>query len=560
MGIKLFSGLRPLTRKSVRRDTAAGLSLAAMDIPKVLGYTHIAAMPIVTGLYTIFLPLIAFAIFGSSRQLVVAADSATAAILASGISPLATPESAKYVALVGMVALLAAGLLLLARLFKLGFLADFLSRTVLIGFLAGVGIQVAIAMLGDLLGVKVTAQDSIQQIVQVLQQIGHISLPTVLVSLVVLVAIGWGRASRPTLPIPLVVVLGSIGASYFGHFTQYGIATIGPIPGGLPTLSLPSSITIHELMEVLPIALSCVVIIIAQSAASARGFALKHQERVDENANILGLSVANAAAALSGTFVVNGSPTQTALADSLGSRSQWTQVVFAGIVALVLLFLTAPIAFLPNAVLGAIVLLVAVNMIDLASLRAMRKESTGEFILALVTAVTVVVAGVMEGILLAAVLSLLRHVHHSYRPHTAILQPDAAGHWLPKPAKPGTDTQPGLLVYRFSADLFYANDYRFTDEVRTLVEKAPHPVHWLIFDASAITDIDYSAARSVLELFAELQRQGVHMLFARITPGLKEDMDRHGITAVIGDNNLYLSMHDALRHAEASLSVRSAEQ
>ncbi|MDA3875559.1 MAG: SulP family inorganic anion transporter [Halothiobacillus sp.] len=559
MSIRLFGGLRPLTRTSVRRDTAAGLSLAAMDIPKVLGYTHIAAMPIVTGLYTIFLPLIAFAIFGSSRQLVVAADSATAAILASSISPLATPESAKYVALVGMVALLAAGLLLLARLFKLGFLADFLSRTVLIGFLAGVGIQVAIAMLGDLLGVKVTAQDSIQQIIQVFQQIGHISLPTVHVSLVVLGGIGWGRAWRPTLPIPLVVVLGSIGASYFGHFTQYGIATVGPIPGGLPSLSLPS-ITIHELMEVLPIALSCVVIIIAQSAASARGFALKHQERVDENADILGLSVANAAAALSGTFVVNGSPTQTALADSLGSRSQWTQIVFAGVVAVVLLFLTAPIAYLPNAVLGAIVLLVAVGMIDLRSLRAMRKESTGEFILALITAVTVVVAGVMEGILLAAVLSLLRHVHHSYRPHTAILLPDAAGHWLPKPATPGTDTQPGLLVYRFGADLFYANDYRFTDEVRTLIEKAPHPVHWLIFDASAITDIDYSAARSVLELFAELQQQSVNMLFARITPGLKDDMDRHGITAVIGEQNLYLSMHDALADVEASLSLHSSDK
>lgn len=559
MSLRLFGGLRPLTRTSVRRDTTAGLSLAAMDIPKVLGYTHIAAMPIVTGLYTIFLPLLAFAVFGSSRQLVVAADSATAAILASGISPLATPESAKYVALIGMVALLAAGLLLLARLFKLGFLADFLSRTVLIGFLAGVGIQVAIAMLGDLLGVKVTAQDSIQQIVQVFQQIGHTSLPTVLVSLVVLGGIGWGRAWRPTLPIPLVVVLGSIGASYFGHFTQYGIATVGPIPGGLPSLSLPS-ITIHELMEVLPIALSCVVIIIAQSAASARGFALKHQERVDENADILGLSVANAAAALSGTFVVNGSPTQTALADSLGSRSQWTQIVFAGVVAVVLLFLTAPIAYLPNAVLGAIVLLVAVGMIDLRSLRAMRKESTGEFILALITAVTVVVAGVMEGILLAAVLSLLRHVRHSYRPHTAILLPDAAGHWLPKPATPGTDTQPGLLVYRFGADLFYANDYRFTDEVRTLIEKAPHPVHWLIFDASAITDIDYSAARSVLELFAELQQQGVHMLFARVTPGLKEDMDRHGITAVIGELNLYLSMHDALADVEASLSLHSSDK
>jgi high affinity sulfate transporter 1 len=551
MSIRLFGGLRPLTRKSVRRDTAAGLSLAAMDIPKVLGYTHIAAMPIVTGLYTIFLPLIAFAIFGSSRQLVVAADSATAAILASGISPLATPESAQYVALVGMVALLAAGLLFLARLFKLGFLADFLSRTVLIGFLAGVGIQVAIAMLGDLLGVKVTAQDSIQQVYQVLKQVGHISMPTVIVSLVVVVAIGWGRARRPTLPIPLVVVLGSIGASYFGHFTQYGIATIGPIPGGLPTLSLPS-ITIHELMEVLPIALSCVVIIIAQSAASARGFAVKHQERIDENADILGLAVANVTAGLTGTFVVNGSPTQTALADSLGSRSQWTQIVFAGIVAVVLLFLTAPIAYLPNAVLGAIVLLVAVNMIDLGSLRAMRKESAGEFTLALITAGTVVLAGVMEGILLAAVLSLLRHVRHSYHPHTAILVPNADGNWLPNPAKPGTETRPGLLVYRFSADLFYANIYRFTDEVRTLVNQAPHPLHWLVIDAGPITDLDYSAARELLELFGELHQRGIQILFARVTPDLRSDMDRHGITETLSTKYLFTTLHEALAWVDST--------
>lgn len=549
MTIRFFSGLLPLSRQSIRRDTAAGLSLAAMDIPKVLGYTHIAAMPIVTGLYTIFLPLLAFAIFGSSRQLVVAADSATAAILASGISPLATPESAKYVALVGTVALLSAGILLLARLFKLGFLADFLSRTVLIGFLAGVGIQVAIAMLGDLLGIKVTAQDSIQQIIQVFHHLGQINLPTVLVSLFVLIGIGWGRARLPALPVPLIVVLGSIGASYLLNFTKYGIATVGPIPGGLPTLGLPQ-VSIHEFMEVLPIALSCVVIIIAQSAASARGFAVKHQDRLDENADILGLSAANAVAGLSGTFVVNGSPTQTALADALGGRSQWTQLVFAAVVAVVLLFLTAPIAYLPNAVLGAIVLLVAVSMIDIPSLRSMRHESTGEFLLALVTATTVVAAGVMEGILLAAVLSLLRHVYHSYRPHTAILLPDAAGHWLPIPAKPGAETQPGLLVYRFGADLFYANDYHFTDEVRKLVDMAPHPVRWLIFDASAITDIDYSAARSVLELFAELRQGGVQMMFARVTPGLRGDMDRHGITAVIGAENLYLSMHDALAQVD----------
>jgi SulP family sulfate permease len=304
--------------------------------------------------------------------------------------------------------------------------------------------------------------------------------------------------------------------------------------------------TFRELLALLPAAGSCFVMIIAQSAAAARFYAERYGERVDPDADILGLSAANAAAALSGAFVVNGSPTQTAMADSAGARSQLANVVFAVMVVLVLLFLTAPLRYLPHCVLASIVFTIAVGLIDVRSLRDIRRESPGEYALAILTAAAVAIAGVEQGILLAIALSLLRHVNHSYRPHTSILMPAAAGGWQPEPPVPGTETAPGLILYRFSADLFYANDYHFADEVRALVEQAPAPIHWFVIEAGAITDLDYSAARTVRDLAVELRQRNVVLVFARVSPFLRADMDRHGVTAVLGASNLVPTLHEAL--------------
>jgi MFS superfamily sulfate permease-like transporter len=265
-----------------------------------------------------------------------------------------------------------------------------------------------------------------------------------------------------------------------------------------------------------------------------------------EDADILGLSAANLAAAASGTFVVNGSPTQTAMAKRAGARSQLAQLVFAGVVLLVLLFLTGPLQYLPRCVLAAIVFTIAIGMIDLKGLRDIRRESPGEFELAVTTAAAVVAIGVEVGILLAIALSLFRHVRHSYRPHTMMLTPDATGRWLPVPVTPGKQTEPGLIVYRFGADLFYANHNRFPDEVHTLVEHALTPVRWFIVDAGAITAVDYSAALSIRELLDDLARQRVVMIFARVSPYLRSDLDRHRITAAIGDARVFPALHEAL--------------
>jgi sulfate permease, SulP family len=559
MRLSFFEGLRPVSRSGAVRDVLAGVTLASMNIPQVLGYTRIAGTPVVTGLYTVLLPLVAFAVFGSSRHLVVAADSATAAIFSSTLSTMAAPASEKYMALVGMVALLTAAFLLVAWILKLGFLADFLSRTVLVGFLTGVGFQVGVAMLGDMLGVAVQSHRTLVQAWEVVQGLPRSNIPTLVLSALVAASILLGNRVAPRLPVALIAVVGTIAASAAFGFAERGIAIVGPVPGGLPAIGLPE-VTWSEALALLPVAASCFVMIIAQSAATSRAFAQRYRERVDEDADILGLSAANAAAAVSGAFVVNGSPTQTAMADRAGARSQLAQLVFAGIVLLVLLALTGPLQYLPRSVLAAIVFTIAVGMIDIAGLRDIRRESPGEFYLAVVTAAVVVAVGVEQGILLAIVLSLLRHVRHSYRPHTMVLAPTAAGQLAPVPATPGAQTEPGLVIYRFGADLFYANDHRFTDEVLALVEHAPTQVRWLIVEAGAITDLDYSAARTIRELLDDLARQGVGLMFARVSPYLRSDMDRHGITAAIGKARIFTTLHDAIAAARSSTPGPVAER
>src|ERR1700733_5869523 len=443
--IRLFQGIRPVSRAGAARDALAGFQLAAMNIPQALGYTKIAGMPIVTGFYTLLLPLLAFAVFGSSRYLVVSADSATASILAGKLATMAPIASARYVALASTVALLTAGLLLLARVLKLGFLADFLSQTVLTGFLTGVGFQVGIAVLGGMVGLEVHSNRTVAQLLDVFQSLPRIHLPTVAISALVVLGVFAFSRFAPKVPGSLVAVAGAIAASATWDFAGHGIAIIGPVVGGLPHLGLPD---VHwkDTVPLLGVSVSCFVMILAQSAAAARFYAVRHHQYLNESADLVGLSAANAAAALSGTFVVDGSPTQTAMVESSGGQSQLAQMATAISVAFVLLFLTKPLQYLPRCVLGAIVFFIAVRLIDMRGLRDIRRESPGEYALAVFTAAVVVLVGVEQGILIATVLSLLRIVRHSYRPHTGVFVVNEGDIWQVVPAVPGTVTKPGVVI------------------------------------------------------------------------------------------------------------------
>jgi SulP family sulfate permease len=558
-GFKLFASLRPVRGARALRDAMAGFQLAAMNIPQALGYTKIAGTPVVTGFYTLLLPLLAFAAFGSSRYLVVAADSATAAVLAGGLSGLAPIASAKYVALAGLVALMTAVFLLVARLLKLGFLADFLSQTVLVGFLTGVGFQVGIAVLGDMLGIEVNSHKSIDQIIEVVSGFSHLHVLTAVIAGMAIATVLILHRVAPRIPGSLIVVAGAILASALWNLAGRGVIVIGPVAGGLPHLGLPP---VHwgDLETLVPIAGSCFVIIVAQSAATARFYAARHHQQLDEDADLVGLCAANAMAGISGAFVVDGSPTQTAMVEGSGGQSQLAQVSTAAVVALVLLFLTGPLEYLPRCVLGAIVFVIAIRLIDLRALSDIRRESPGEYTLALLTAAIVVVLGVEQAILVAMVLSLLRVMSHSYNPQTGIMVAGEGGVWETRPPTPGTVSEPGLIFYRFGAALYYANAGQFTQEVRDLVESAPSPVRWVIVDAEAITNIDYTASRATRELLTQLIQNHVVVAFARVAGSLRSDLERHRLMPAIGGEHLFARLRDALAAFHAAENKADADQ
>jgi len=442
-------------------------------------------------------------------------------------------------------------------LLKLGFLADFLSRTVLIGFLTGVGFQVGIAVLNEMLKLQVHGTNPIKQLLQVVRQLPQANIATLCLSAGVVSFLLLSYRFVPRVPGALLAVVGTVAASAAFDFAGHGIQVVGPVAGGLPHFSVPQ-LNWRLARELLPVAGSCFVMIVAQSSVTARAYAAKHHQALDENRDLLGISAANAAAAMSGTFVVNGSPTQTAMVETSGGSSQLAHLSTALVVMLVLLFLSGPLQFLPVCVLGAIVFTIAIRLVDLQGLNDLHRKSPREWVLALVTAASVVLFGVESGILLALVLSLLQHVRHSYKPSVAVQTRTADGHWQMGPVEPGRMVTPGLLVYWFGSDLFYANIDRFAAQVHKLVIESPVPVRWLVVDAGAITSIDYTAGGTLKELVKDLAHHGTALVFAHISRSLKVDLDRQGLTEVIGPDRQFETLRECLAAYEVRL--RSSTQ
>lgn len=542
----LFQGILPLDKSRLTPDILAGITLAALGIPEVMGYTKIIGTPVITGLYSLLLPVLAFAVFGSSRHLVVSADSATAAMVAAALTAMAfVANTPQYVGLCSLIALESAAILLLARLLRLGFLADFLSRTVLVGFLSGVGIQVAFGELHGMLGLEKGGHGFFGQLVFLIRHFPQTQLPYLYISVAVLAVIVVFEKLAPRFPGALLAVIGTIMASGYFHWADHGIQAVGEVPGGLPDLGLPD-VTWENIRLVLPISLSCFIVILAQSAATSRAYALRYRDEFDLNADLVGLFLANAAAGCSSAFIVNGSPTKTAMVDTAGGRSQVSHLATAAMVLLVLLFLTKPLALLPNAVLAAIVFLIGVKLFDHLGLAEISRKKPKEFALAVATAAVVVMVGVEQGILFALIVSLLQFVRRSYRPHTAVILQDVQDHWRMEPAVPGRMIEPGLVLYWFGAELFYANAGHFADEVRRLAAESPTPVKWLAIDASAITAIDFSAGKAIKELQQDLTGAGVVLALARVQSRPRGDLEKLGLIKAIGADRIFDSRHACL--------------
>jgi high affinity sulfate transporter 1 len=522
----------------------AGLTLAALGIPAVLGYAKIAGMPLVTGLYTMLLPMAAFAVLGSSRHLVVAADSATAAILAAALTGLAAAGSERYVRLAGLAALLTGAMLLAARLARLSFLANFLSRTVLVGFLTGVGIQVAAGQLPDMLGVTAPGGQTLPKLADTVRALPHVHWADVAVSISVIVVVVVTRRINRRIPGALIAVIIAIIVSWAADLADYGVAAVGPVPRGLPSLGLPA-LGWHDAAALLGVTVSMFVVILAQSAATSRAYAAKYEEPFSEATDLVGLGAANAAAAFSGTFVVNGSPTKTQIVDSAGGRSQLSQLTAFAVVLIVLELLTGPLAYLPDAALAAVVFLIAIELVDVNGMRHILALRKHEFAVALLTTAAVVVLGVEYGIVLAIIASIVDHLRHSYSPLNSVLVKSPEGHWQPVPAGPGARTEEGLVVYRFGTSLYYANASRLMEDVAALVDHGG-PLRWMILDCAAIGDVDYTASAVLVKVIEHVHQHHVHLVLSSVLGPVRQRLDRYGISKALGQDAYFDTPGEAL--------------
>lgn len=530
-----FQGILPINQQQLPAAILAGITLAGLAIPEVMGYTKIAGTPVVTGLYTMLLPMLVFAVLGSSRHLVVGADSATAAIMAGALAGMASPGSHGYVALAGLLAMLAGGILLLARIIGFGFMADFLSRTVLIGFLTGVGVQIAIGQIPGMTGGR-------------LDQFKQFNNYDLLFSgIVIVIIIGTSRISKK-IPGALIAVAAAIIAGAVFNFSYLGIATIGAVPQGLPGISLPDvPYSFALIQKLLPTAFSMFVVILAQSGATSRAYAIRYDEEFDQNADLCALAMANMAAGISGNFVVNGSPTKTEMVDSAGGRSQLSQLVTCLVVFLVLLFFTGLMSQLPNAVLSTVVFMIGLRLIDLKGMRMLWNQRPPEFWVALATAVAVVVIGVEQGIVLAMVLSLMEHVRRSYRSQNVVLALDDQGNWKALSVKEPKQALPGLLFYRFAHTIYYANSSQFFHEILELTNQANPALAWFCIDASAVADVDFTAAESIRDIHGVLKARGVRLIWVNVIEAVRGEFDRYQITGLFGQDAFYDNISNVIQ-------------
>jgi MFS superfamily sulfate permease-like transporter len=398
-----------------------------------------------------------------------------------------------------------------------------------------------------MLGIEVHASSTLGKLGATLRHLGQTSLATLAVAAAVLAVLVVGERLLPKAPVALVAVVGSIVVAWAADLPSHGVAIVGHVPGGLPSLGLPD-VGAGTLGSLGGIALSIFVIVLAQSAATSSSFAAKYGEVADTNQDLVGLGVANVAAGLSGTFVVNGSPTKTAVVDTAGGRSQLAQLTMGLTVLMIVLVLTKPLGWLPEAALAAVVFRIAIGLVDGRTILQIRHVRLDEFLVVLLTAGTVVVLGVEQGIILAVAASLIIHVRRDYEPHDSVMVVEEGGGLMPTHVASGVQSLPGLIVYRFGSGLFFANTARFEREVKELVDTAPSPVRCVVIDASALSDIDYSAGEMLGELERALAARGVTLVFASMDASVRHQLDAYDTLPVgpSGSSPFYARVREAI--------------
>ena len=509
---KELPGYRAL---AARRDLLAGVTVAALAIPSAMAYAELAGLPAVAGLYALLLPTLAYAFLGSSRQLIVGPEGSLSALVAAAVLALATAGSPEALELAGAMALLVAACFLIARVFRLGWLADYLSRPVLVGYIHGVAVVLIVGQLGKLTGIDVDAGDPIPQLVELGREIGDVSAPTLAVGAAALALLLTARYLTPRLPAALVVVIGAIVASKALGLDEHGVAVVGDIPAGLPDLRVPSP-PWEDVVALAPAAAGLFLVSFADEVLTARSFAGRHGQHIRVDQELLAMSVASAAAGVTQGLPVGASGSRTAVNDSMGARSQIAGLLAAGAILLVLLFLTAPIAYLPKAVLGAVIITAAIGLIEPAVWRELANTDKVELTIAAVTAAGVIITGVLEAILFAVGLSMVDVVRRSARPHDAVLGwVDSLGRWADVARNNDAKVTPGVVVYRLDDRLFFANASYVKGRVQEALRGAPTVTTALVLDAEGMTHVDSAGLQALEDLAGTLEDDGIALHFAR---------------------------------------------
>ncbi|MFN9932199.1 MAG: SulP family inorganic anion transporter [Cyanobacteriota bacterium] len=530
-----------------RGDGLAGLTVAAYLVPQCLAYGELAGVPPIHGLWAILPSLLLYALIGSSPQLSVGPESTTAVMTAATIAPLAAGNGLAATELSSLLALLVGVVCFVGAWARLGFLADLLSKPILVGYMTGVALIMITGQIGKISGMTLVSESLPGQVLELLQHPGSIHAPTLLLAIGVLVFLLLVQRRHPQAPGPLLAVLLAVALVSLGKLDQRGVAVIGAIPAGLPHLALPTGASAETLKYLVSAAVGIALVGYSDNVLTARSFADRGGYRIDANQELLALGAVNLGNGLMQGFPVSSSGSRTAIGDALGSRSQLFSLVAFVVVLLVLLVLRPLLALFPTAALGAIVIYAALRLIDIGEFQRMHRFKRSELRLALITTAGVLFTDILMGVALAVALSVIDLFARLMRPNDAVMGavPHLAGLHDVRDWE-GATTIPGLLIYRYDAPLCFANAEHFRSRALAAIEDERVPVQWFVLNAEAIVEIDITAADVMLELQRILASRGIVFALARVKQDLYQQLIRAGLVERIGSQWFFPTLPTAV--------------
>lgn len=548
--------------QDLRWDVIAGLTVWALLVPEAMAYAGIAGVPPQAGLYAAPLALIGYAIFGSSRQLFVGPSSTVAIVSASVVGGIVASSGADFWDITIWLALITGIVLVILGVVRMGWVANFMAQSVLAGFILGLAITIGVSQLDKMFGIEKEGSNTIQEFVSILTQLPEWSLPTMAVGFGSLALLFLMHKYTPKIPAALAVVALAIILSAVLNFDDHGIHIVGDIPAGLPPIGIPDWPTSLPLADLLMGALAITIVAYAESLAAARTYARKYNYAVDANQELIGLGMANLGAGLSQGFVVDGSLSKTAAGDSAGQKTQMAGVVAAIITILTLLFLTGLFFNLPEATLGAIVVHAIWSLLDISEIKGMWFVRKGDFWPAAAALLGVLFLGVLQGIVLGVVLSLLILIYRASFPNASELgriDPQKADTFVSVESFPEAKDPPEIVVHRFNADLIFSNSEAFTKSVLEMIYRADPPARAVVIDCEVMADMDLTGAARLGELIDELRGKNLEVRLARLHGAAKGVAERSGLLDQIGADSVYLRVAAAVDATQASLRERAVD-